>query len=495
MIKNDDLLTRESFDDSIIREIEILNKSKTNYINVVEHGIDNTGVEEISNKLQLLLDNAPVGSCLYFPSGVYLFEHGITINKMITLCGDSDTFYEDNLNEKTQSSTIFKLKDGVSDVTIITTGDNVRCKIKNIFLKSSSFKCVWAKQTYDTEKNMWIVNIPDGVKGLRYKEEVREKNVNGIIMNPKSSYYSELSNVYVEGFSGVGIKTGVYNFVNNVSSFNCHIGIEFGIDTQATLCRSQCCGYGFVVSGIATIMNNCRCDEIVYDGLVVKSGFLDCSGYFSDQTGHSAIRISEGYNINIVANINRCCTFFSGGDFKSTEDKYKGAFSMINIEGNVSRLNIKISGVDKCAVDDQSTYSTINHGILTISNNSVLDNIIFDSRVTLSSNTMYKKKQEYDEIFNYIYITKGSILGKFNIRTIEDNYYGQLINSKTNNNYYIKNNWLIEQTQYGADNHYLPSLKCGLFKVYNGNIYMSVSGGEEGAKGLWKKISSTDIEL
>ena len=46
---------------------------------VTEFGIDNTGLSDVSTKVNTALNTISEGEVLYFPAGTYLFENGITV--------------------------------------------------------------------------------------------------------------------------------------------------------------------------------------------------------------------------------------------------------------------------------------------------------------------------------------------------------------------------------------------------------------------------------
>lgn len=72
--------------DEFDSQLENIAKNKTNWVNVVEYGIDNTGLEDVTTELQKLIDDNQ-GKVIYLPSGTYLISQ-IKLPLSTTLQGD-----------------------------------------------------------------------------------------------------------------------------------------------------------------------------------------------------------------------------------------------------------------------------------------------------------------------------------------------------------------------------------------------------------------------
>ncbi|HFL2500863.1 TPA: glycosyl hydrolase family 28-related protein, partial [Clostridioides difficile] len=72
----------------------IIIKETDRWINVLNYGVCNNEKEDVSSRVQEIINAAPEDSIIYFPSGKYLFTSGIEINKRLTLCGD--TYFRSN---------------------------------------------------------------------------------------------------------------------------------------------------------------------------------------------------------------------------------------------------------------------------------------------------------------------------------------------------------------------------------------------------------------
>ena len=72
--------------EKISSQLDNIALSKTNWINVVENGVDNSGLKDVTIKLQDLIDSYE-GYVIYLPKGIYLISQ-IKLPKGTTLLGD-----------------------------------------------------------------------------------------------------------------------------------------------------------------------------------------------------------------------------------------------------------------------------------------------------------------------------------------------------------------------------------------------------------------------
>lgn len=73
-------------DPKLSEQLDIIAKNKTNWVNVVEYGIDNSGIEDVTTELQKLIDDNQ-GKVIYLPAGTYLISQ-IKLPLATTLLGD-----------------------------------------------------------------------------------------------------------------------------------------------------------------------------------------------------------------------------------------------------------------------------------------------------------------------------------------------------------------------------------------------------------------------
>ena len=118
---NSQLNTKASKDviETINSQLDTIAKNKTNWINVVEYGIDNTGIKDVTLSLQNLINNN-AGCIIYLPAGTYLISQ-IKLPKGTTLLGDG---IDSTILKGTSATDMIILKDYLS----------AHVRIKDIFI-------------------------------------------------------------------------------------------------------------------------------------------------------------------------------------------------------------------------------------------------------------------------------------------------------------------------------------------------------------------------
>ena len=339
-------------DDDIVKVHEQLDtkakkENSVKWINVVELGIDNTGLSDISDKLQEIINNVPDYSTLYFPSGKYLFNKGVTDDKRLTFKGDS--YFITDIPRLKAGHTEFITK-GKSNITILnfTDGQHV---VKGISFYSDSLSTT-ETQSEPTSKN----------PKFHWQTSKTFDNVNAIkdLTNIVGSYYE---NIYISGFSGVGIEMGYYSTLNNAMIFSCGLGLKSGIDSIVTNSKMWGCSDSAYIK-VGTSLNNIRAEEVEKVGIKTE-GSTKFNNVTIDQCGYCGLYIIDGAKeITFNGKITRCSQYYFNTDFetyKTIEGKIEEAFSLIYTNGYTTDCTFILSGSNKANYKDgASNLHTIN---------------------------------------------------------------------------------------------------------------------------------------
>lgn len=251
-------------------QLDTIALSKTNWINVVENGVDNSGLKDVTIKLQDLIDLYE-GYVIYLPKGTYLISQ-IKLPKGTTLLGDG---IDSTILKGTSATDMIILKDYLS----------AHVRIKDIFIDGDykanrgvfAYKEQYSLEYLDNAFNMDnvyvkrcnIANVQIGKDGTASIMECKITNVKceqskgyGIYLANKctDSYFEGLycaSNLldgyYIEGFNLKFVnckacwngtkdnkKNGFYVYKGGFITFsNCEVQDNYGhglmVDTTTDL--------------------------------------------------------------------------------------------------------------------------------------------------------------------------------------------------------------------------------------------------------------------
>lgn len=297
--------------------MEKINNKK--WINVLERepDIKNDGTEDVGPFIQKIINE--INFCvLYFPKGKYLFETGITIDKEITLHGDSDS--------STQATQF--ITSGVDNMSIITLTERKQC-IKNISFYSDSCEII----VHDEPPTKGNPHYHYEMIINKNKNNKEMKNVSAITCID-SKYLEGLGhyeNLYITGFSGTGIQIPYYSIINDITVSHCGIGMDVGVDTIISNSRIYKCQNGMETT-IGTTINNVKIEKIQEVGLRCKgSGSYKINNITIDQCGHCGFSFDILINSSISGIIRRCGQYYYNTDYVtylSMEDRKEDAYSL-----------------------------------------------------------------------------------------------------------------------------------------------------------------------
>lgn len=299
----------------LICEINILKaiKANENVINVKMHGVVGDGMTDDTDAIQSLINSAKSGDVLYFPTGTYLISSGLIINhKQIVLRGDNPTnwgykYY--NWSDRTKdnySASVIKLKDGISNVTMLTiTGASTNSDVSIENVKFASSSATWS--TLDNE-------VTDGTPHEVYNFTINDENVNGIHADTDALKNSQLTliNVTCNGFSGTACKLGRCGRTVGYVCLNSNIALETDVDNTIQYAYITMCNMGAKIGG------NC---VFIYDTWfdLIKTYGIYSENYVSgniianfDHIGYAGINVRALRHTNIMARINRCGGYYAG---------------------------------------------------------------------------------------------------------------------------------------------------------------------------------------
>ena len=327
-------------------------------LNVLDYGIDSSGSEDISQKLNELFKQIDVdGAVVYFPKGTYLIKNTIAIPENVVIRGEGAKSTKILADLPKSSNHVFQISNtgisnevdvskdlvkgtkaiSVSDASIFSVNDYVETEQENSGwdIKPAS----WAKnavgqlnQIERIDGNTLYLHFPININFntqlkpvVRKIETIKNSGIENLsiqrISNPDEGggnniYFYHAINCFVKGVES-NKSIGSHIMVNNsmkIEVNGCYVHHAFNYDGSATQ------GYGVTLNHHATyclvennIFSNLRHAMMVkvgansnvftynYSKDVVRSEFpFDASGDISLHGHHSYANLFEG---NIVQNI------------------------------------------------------------------------------------------------------------------------------------------------------------------------------------------------
>lgn len=308
-------------------------KETDGWINVLDYGVCNTEKENVSYRVQEIINAAPEDSIIYFPRGKYLFTSGIEINKRLTLCGDT-YFRSNNPNHKdfysgaTQFSGKFDEKEiengTMESFTIITVKGVKHC------IKSISF------QSNNCNTNSYSAPPANGKPGfhheITFKSEHKGKCISAIVCENAPEGSGHYENVDFGGFGEIALKMSNNSTVNDITVFSCNHGISAGENSIITNGKTWGCDYGMEIS-TGTFINGMRVEEvgkIAINNVGKGSNFI--TNITIDQCGYCGFKFDSISNTQILGNVSRCGQYyfnFSYDDYLKLDEKVEEAYSLL----------------------------------------------------------------------------------------------------------------------------------------------------------------------
>ncbi|NMS91961.1 hypothetical protein HGQ85_18765 [Clostridioides difficile] len=303
------------------------------WINILERepNIKNDGTKDVGPLVQKIINDTDF-CVLYFPKGKYLFKTGVTINKEITLQGDSNS---------STSATQF-ITSGVPNMSIITLIGRKQC-IKNISFYSDS--CEMLVHDEPPTKGNPHYHYEMLIKTNENNEKM--EGVSAITTDGLAHTYRGLGhyeNLSISGFSGIGIQIPYYAISNDITVSSCGLGIDTGIDVIISNSRISKCQDGMrIMTG--TNINNVRIEKIQKVGL--KSNQEDGHESFGryvinnitiDQCGHCGFLFGSIFESFISGIIRRCGQRYYNTDYDTYLEMKNGDKNEIGEAGAYSLL-------------------------------------------------------------------------------------------------------------------------------------------------------------
>lgn len=316
-----------------------VNVPTVGWVNVVEtYGIDNTGSTDVGPAVQSIIDSVDDFAILYFPTGDYLFNTGISITKKITIIGESR--FIDDIPRLGGSNTRFTTK-GKSNITMITA-EGANYAIENILFYSDSATTI---------EN--TVEPTAGNPHFHYELVRSYENVNAFVDNSDTSSKCYFNNIMISGFSGTGIKAPRLSTLNNVIAYSCGVGIETFVDCLLHNSRCWGCEIGASV-GVGTAIQNGRFEEAQKHGMVAF-GSNKFTSVTIDQCGYAGLVLSNyAKDVTFIGKITRCGQYYfntSKDAYLADENRIEEGFSLIYADTDANGSTFMLTG------EIESTYS------------------------------------------------------------------------------------------------------------------------------------------
>ncbi len=335
----------------------IIIKETDGWINVLDYGVCRDETEDVSSRVQEIINAAPEDSIIYFPRGKYLFTSGIEINKRLTLCGDT-YFRSNNPNSPdyysgtTQFSGKFdqkKVEDGTIESFTMITIKGVKHCIKSISFQSNN--CNSNKTPEEPPAN--------GESGFHHEiiftSEHEGKCISAIVCENVSEGPGHYENVDFGGFGEIALKMPNNSTVNDITVFSCNRGISTGEDSIITNGKTWGCDYGMEIS-TGTFINGMRVEEvgrIAIDNIGKGLNFV--TNVTIDQCGYCGFKFDSMSNTYVSGNISRCGQFyfnFNYDDYLKLDERVKEAYSLF-YGNSIESSNITIANDNGDYWDDK----------------------------------------------------------------------------------------------------------------------------------------------
>ncbi|MGO0987780.1 glycosyl hydrolase family 28-related protein [Clostridioides difficile] len=306
----------------------IIIKETDGWINVLDYGVCNNEKEDVSSRVQEIINAAPEDSIIYFPRGKYLFTNGIEINKRLTLCGDA-YFRSNNPNNPyfhsgaTQFSCKFDNKkveeDTIQSFAVITVKGVKHC-IKSISFQSDS--CYRPTKIQDDTSNPPANGEPGFHHKIIFLHE--GKYISGIVCDNVAEGSGHYENLDFGGFAETALKMPNNSTANDITIFTCNRGISAGENSIITNGKTWGCTYGMEIS-TGTFLSNMRVEEVGKVGIKnIGKGSNFITNATIDQCGYCGFQFDSISQCRIVAKITRCGQYyfnFSYEDYLKLDDK------------------------------------------------------------------------------------------------------------------------------------------------------------------------------
>ena len=382
--------------DAFDSQLETIIPYKTEFINVVEVGWDNTGVNDCTSILQEYINN---GKSLFFPQGRY--KCNLIIKPNVTIFGEGlglVTLIPNDKNKDVIYADLSAYNYTIKDLSIDGLNENGKGNSTGHGIHLSNAGSLAQQDLEPHLENIKIVNVKEG---LRIEEGVR----GGLFKNIKAGAciigINHLSTdcIFTDCITAQTQKHG-YNIIKSNNTFvNCKSFL-------AGLGKVE--GAGIKLQGSYNRLVNCECQQNVLESLhlqnansnIIQGCILDGSGYLSksyfpnltyQETGGTVpISILRIYNSN--SNIIDC-TLINGRIDSFAKcglyNQYVG-----NDKNNDIRLSIKDTDTSETKtftnyqLDDDNKYFKNNRVIINgtqMKNKTLLQPTIIDGQVEITS--------------------------------------------------------------------------------------------------------------
>ena len=306
---------KKSVVESVAASKEYTNKSNTGWINAKGYGLSGDGITDNAKAFQSLLDSIDDGSVIYLPKGIYNISIPITINKKVTLIGDTveNLIKSDISTNKAESAILYT---GTETNISIFTGASTQLAFENLSFYGKSFEI--------TESgNVATTSTPSKY----FNETVKKENISAITIN---SGFVHIRNCTFYGFSGYGISLNQHAKIVNSSFYNCNNGIVCaGYDDVIESCWFCRCAVGIYTS----IQNNIFVYNTWFDQLSQhaieseKQLMLYMQNCVIDMCDYCAIYVKTEsmFQSRIDARMSRCGMYYAGTAITDIEigERYK----------------------------------------------------------------------------------------------------------------------------------------------------------------------------
>ena len=240
---------------------------------------------------------------LYIPTGVYLLAKGFDIDFDLHIQGQSveeSPLYRSFDRNRKAFGTVIKFKEKYNDITMFKVLNGGKLYFSNILLDGNDGIVTDLYEASYAEKDMII--------------EFTTTNCNGVDLS-NGHFQKGSNNLYVTGFSGIGLKGSLWNRHDNFTANLCGTGFMSGGDDMMFNAIITHCKNGVEIANNHCQITNFRIEWCEEYGINCTNGHFSTIEGFIDRCGYNGIRCSEHTNMNINVSIHRCATIYRGFEY------------------------------------------------------------------------------------------------------------------------------------------------------------------------------------
>lgn len=265
-------------------------------LNALQLGCKKDGTGDCGEIIQPIIDSVAQegdGLILYFPAGKYKFSDTLTVQKPVSIIGESGVSqaYMSGESVIAPVHTVLSFEGAaIENGAAIDANSYHRKAFKNLVIVSDSYKLT------ENRENTPVGNTPTAPV---YSETVLRENVDGIHLH---GFGSAVENCCVMGFSGAGIVSEQYNYIYRNYIYQCVTGIELSkSDNTLAHNRVVLVKTALLINSAHNQVTDFRCDSVYGHGIVIDNYAASnvINSYICDYAWYSGIYLKRASKTSI----------------------------------------------------------------------------------------------------------------------------------------------------------------------------------------------------